>query len=111
MLFFRPFSGPIGDGFGIRGGRRHDGIDFPVPPAARAWARPAAATVEFAGWNSGGYGNLVIVQHRLGYQTWYAHLSRITTSPGEVGHGRHPARLRRAPPATPPGPTCTSRCA
>jgi murein DD-endopeptidase MepM/ murein hydrolase activator NlpD len=38
--------------------------------------------VVFAGWNSGGYGNLVIVQHRLGYQTWYAHQSRFAVSVG-----------------------------
>jgi murein DD-endopeptidase MepM/ murein hydrolase activator NlpD len=38
--------------------------------------------VSFAGWNSGGYGNLVVVQHRLGYQTWYAHLSSIAVGQG-----------------------------
>jgi murein DD-endopeptidase MepM/ murein hydrolase activator NlpD len=39
-------------------------------------------TVTFAGWNTGGYGNLVVVQHRLGYQSWYAHLSRFAVSSG-----------------------------
>ena len=35
-----------------------------------------------AGWDDGGYGNLVIVRHRLGATTWYAHLSSITVSRG-----------------------------
>jgi hypothetical protein len=39
--------------------------------------------VEFAGWNTGGYGNLVVVRHRLGYATWYAHMSRIAVSAGQ----------------------------
>ena len=52
----------------------------------QAGTRVGAAGVgvtEFAGWNSGGYGNLVVVRHRLGYTTWYAHLSTITTFVGE----------------------------
>ena len=51
-----------------------------------AGTRVGAAGVgvtEFAGWNTGGYGNLVVVRHRLGYTTWYAHLSTITTWVGE----------------------------
>ena len=44
-------------------------------------------TTVFAGCNSGGYGNLVVVQHRLGYTTWYAHLSRITSWAGEHVEG------------------------
>lgn len=80
----RPVGGPIGDGFGARreGGRTHTGIDFPVPAGTRVGAAGVGVT-EFAGWNSGGYGNLVVIRHRLGYTTWYAHLSSITTSVGE----------------------------
>jgi murein DD-endopeptidase MepM/ murein hydrolase activator NlpD len=39
--------------------------------------------VSFAGYNRGGYGYLVIVRHRLGYETWYAHLSAVTSYVGE----------------------------
>ena len=65
------------------GGRRtHTGIDFPVPSGTRIGAA-GVGVVEFAGWNSGGYGNLVVVRHRLGYATWYAHMSRIAVSVGQ----------------------------
>lgn len=89
VTFFRPVQGPIGDGFGFVGGRRHTGIDFPQPAGTKVGAA-GRGVVRFAGWNSGGYGNLVVVGHRLGFETWYAHLSRIAVSPGQsvVGGSR-----------------------
>ncbi len=88
VRFFRPVPGPIGDGFGAprAGGRRHAGLDFPVAYGTRVGAAGVGTTI-FAGWNSGGYGNLVVVQHRLGYTTWYAHLSQITSYVGEQVSG------------------------
>ncbi|MGH2822955.1 MAG: peptidoglycan-binding protein [Thermoleophilaceae bacterium] len=84
VRFYRPVEGPIGDRFGAprAGGHRHAGIDFPVAQGTRVGAAGVGTTI-FAGWNSGGYGNLVVVQHRLGYTTWYAHLSQITSWVGE----------------------------
>lgn len=82
VRFLRPVSGPIGDGFGWVGGRRHTGIDFPQPMGAPVGAA-GRGRVAFAGWNSGGYGYLVVVRHRLGFESWYAHLSRIVASPGQ----------------------------
>jgi peptidoglycan hydrolase-like protein with peptidoglycan-binding domain len=84
VSFFRPVAGPIGDRFGAprEGGRTHAGIDFPVGYGTRVGAAGVGTTV-FAGYNSGGYGNLVVIQHRLGYTTWYAHLSQITSYVGE----------------------------
>lgn len=84
VRLLRPVPGPIGDRFGApREGRRtHTGIDFPVQAGTRVGAAGVGVT-EFAGWNSGGYGNLVVVRHRLGYTTWYAHLGTITTFVGE----------------------------
>jgi murein DD-endopeptidase MepM/ murein hydrolase activator NlpD len=43
--------------------------------------------VAYAGWNSGGYGNLVVVRHRLGFETWYAHLSSIAVGAGASVNG------------------------
>ena len=84
VRLLRPVGGRIGDGFGApRGGKRtHTGLDFPVDAGTRVGAAGVGVT-EFAGWNTGGYGNLVVVRHRLGYTTWYAHLSTITTWVGE----------------------------
>jgi peptidoglycan hydrolase-like protein with peptidoglycan-binding domain len=84
VRLLRPVAGPIGDGFGAprEGGRTHTGVDFPVPYGTRIGAA-GVGVVEFAGWNSGGYGNLVVVRHRLGYATWYAHMSRIAVSAGQ----------------------------
>jgi peptidoglycan hydrolase-like protein with peptidoglycan-binding domain len=84
VAFLRPVPGPIGDGFGAPrgGGRTHDGIDFPAPYGTRIGAAGRGTTI-FAGYNSGGYGNLVVIQHRLGFTTWYAHLSTITSWVGE----------------------------
>ena len=33
--------------------------------------------VSFAGLNAGSYGNLVVITHRLGFESWYAHQVRI----------------------------------
>jgi murein DD-endopeptidase MepM/ murein hydrolase activator NlpD len=81
VRFLRPVGGSIGDGFGWIGGRRHTGLDFPAASGTPIGAA-GRGTVGFAGWNSGGYGNLVVVRHRLGFETWYAHLSRIAVAAG-----------------------------
>lgn len=82
--FVRPVAGPIGDAFGAprSGGRRHQGLDFPVPYGTRVGAAARGTTI-YAAYNNGGYGNLVVIQHPVGYTTWYAHLSTITSWVGE----------------------------
>jgi len=76
-------GGAIGDGFGWVGGRRHTGVDIPADEGTPVGAAGRGVVV-FAGWNDGGYGNLVVVKHRLGFESWYAHLSRIAADEGEA---------------------------
>ena len=82
LRFRRPVSGPIGDRFGPRGDRFHSGLDFTAGMGARTRAA-AGGCVVMAGWDRGGYGNLVVLRHRFGVTTWYAHLSAITVRAGQ----------------------------
>ena len=75
--------GAIGDRFGwIPPGRWHTGLDFPEPKGTPIHAG-GVGVVSFAGLNTGGYGNLVVISHRLGFESWYAHMSRIAASVGQ----------------------------
>jgi len=88
-------GGKISSAFGRRGGRPHEGIDI---AAAEGTAVLAAAdgTVIYAGDGIQGYGNLVILRHRQGLVTVYAHNRRNLVQRGtavrageviaEVGH-------------------------
>jgi peptidoglycan hydrolase-like protein with peptidoglycan-binding domain len=83
VRFLRPVPGPIGDPFGApRNGYTHTGVDFPEPEGTPIGAA-GVGTVIYAAYNGGGYGNLVVIQHRLGYTSWYGHMSRITSYVGE----------------------------
>jgi murein DD-endopeptidase MepM/ murein hydrolase activator NlpD len=58
----------------------HTGIDIDnraKPPIYAA----SSGTVEFAGW-LGGYGNLIIINHGNGIQTYYAHLEQFYVNKG-----------------------------
>jgi peptidoglycan hydrolase-like protein with peptidoglycan-binding domain len=78
----QPVRGPIGDRFGPRGNKFHPGVDFPAP-AGTPVAAAGHGRVVFAGWDSGGYGNLVVIAHPLGVRSMYAHLSRVRVRLGQ----------------------------
>jgi len=77
-----PIRAPIGDRFGPRGNGFHPGIDFPASSGTPVSAAGHGSVV-FAGWDSGGYGNLVVIAHPLGVRSMYAHLSRIRVRLGQ----------------------------
>ncbi len=75
---------PVGysDGFGPRGRRFHTGLDYPARAGSTVRAAGRGRVVK-AGWDSGGYGYVVVVLHPGRTASWYAHLSRVRTSRGQ----------------------------
>ncbi|MFP5488432.1 MAG: murein hydrolase activator EnvC family protein, partial [Acidimicrobiia bacterium] len=84
--FVWPTRGTLTSTYGPRWGRMHEGIDSAGPSGSPIVA-VAGGTVIVAGW-SGGYGNLVVVDHGGGISTAYAHNSSIAVSVGQsIGQG------------------------
>ena len=79
--FTWPTSGQITSGFGPRWGRMHQGLDV-AAPTGRPITAAKSGQVIVAGW-SGGYGNLVVIDHGGGLSTAYAHQSRIAVKVGD----------------------------
>jgi len=75
-------------GFGVRSdpfrGRAamHGGVDLAGPTGTPVYAT-ADGIVARSEWNSGGYGNLVEINHGQGIETRYGHLSRLIARPGQ----------------------------
>jgi len=61
---------------------RHTGTDICAPVGTRVQAT-AKGVVRFAA-RDGDWGNVVRIAHSGGYETWYAHLSRISVRPGQT---------------------------
>jgi len=86
-------------GFGVRsdpfhaGAAMHPGIDLAGSYGTPIYAT-ADGTVLRAGWNSGGYGNLVEIDHGRGITTRYGHMSAILVHEGDhVTRGQQVGRM------------------
>lgn len=84
-LFIHPLKGAgrVSSTYGPRWGTFHKGIDYAAPAGTPVYAS-AAGKVIYSGYNSGGYGKLVIIEHSNGYQTYYAHNSSLYVNVGET---------------------------
>lgn len=77
----RPVSGTITSRFGKRSRGTHTGLDIATSKGTPVGAA-AAGTVTYAG-PKGTYGNLVVIDHGNGVQTYYAHCSTVNCSVGQ----------------------------
>ena len=79
--FVVPYQTKVFSRFGIRRGRRHQGVGLPLktgtPVVAAFDGRVRASTY------SKGYGNLVIIRHENGLETFYGHLSKREVEVGD----------------------------
>lgn len=71
----------VNSNFGWRRGRVHAGIDLDLETGDAVFAA-FDGTVKEAEY-ANGYGNLIVLQHDNGLQTYYAHLSKIKVEPGQ----------------------------
>jgi murein DD-endopeptidase MepM/ murein hydrolase activator NlpD len=69
-------------------GRFHGGLDFKGSYKDTVYT-PANGIVKKANWNAG-YGRCVVIQHADGYETLYAHLSRIFVVVGDSVAAQEP---------------------
>lgn len=78
-----PANGEVSSRYGLRWGGSdfHPGIDIAADMGTPVVATADGVVVE-SGWNSGGYGNLVEIDHGNGIHTLYGHNSQIAVSIG-----------------------------
>lgn len=69
--------------YGWRWGKLHSGVDY-----ATTEGTPVSAIqpgkVAYAGWDDGGYGNMIMISHPGGNTTLYGHMSKIHVRTGQT---------------------------
>lgn len=83
ISLIRPVSGIITSRFGARSSIRssaHTGLDI-ATSSGTPIAAAASGTVTFSGYK-GSYGNLLVISHENGVQTYYGHCSSLYVSAG-----------------------------
>jgi murein DD-endopeptidase MepM/ murein hydrolase activator NlpD len=79
-----PYKTTVRSKFGMRHRRKHQGVDLPLHIGDPIYAAfSGQVRISFPTAKSGGYGNLVIIRHDNGLETFYGHLSQRIVQPGE----------------------------
>ena len=90
ISLIKPVSGTISSRFGAGSSIRrssHTGLDIAAPSGTTIVAA-ASGTVTFSGYK-GSYGNMIVISHGNGVQTYYGHCSKLYVSAGtQVSRGQ-----------------------
>jgi murein DD-endopeptidase MepM/ murein hydrolase activator NlpD len=87
LTWARPVPGDISSPYGPRWGAWHPGVDFAAGPGTPIHVVTDGVVIG-AGYlaGEGGYGQIVLVRHRGGFITAYAHMSRVLSHAGQRVH-------------------------
>lgn len=98
--FKAPIKGRVLSKYGPRGRRNHNGVDIPLKIGEPIYAT-FDGKIRYAKFNTGGFGNLVIIRHPNGLETWNGHLSKLNVNVGDyvkagqvIGFGGSTGRSR-----------------
>lgn len=83
--FCCPFTEKVRSRYAFRRTREHRGTDIALDTgdSVRVAFNGVVRVME-PSRNTGGYGNLLVVRHPGGLETYYGHLSRFLVKPGEI---------------------------
>ncbi|MDE5543782.1 MAG: peptidoglycan DD-metalloendopeptidase family protein [Bacteroidales bacterium] len=98
-VYVHPFKGRVTSRFGPRWGRMHYGTDVGLATGDTIVA--AFDGVVRVAQRNYSYGNIVIIFHKNGLETYYAHMSKLLVEPNQVVKAGQPIGLG--------GNTCLSR--
>ena len=90
--FVVPVPGMVTSRYGFRSGRNHNGIDLDLETGDTVVAA-FSGKVRYSKYNDGGFGNLVILRHYNGLETFYAHLSKLLVFPDQDVRAGEPIGL------------------
>lgn len=77
-----PYRAAVRSKYGPRRGRPHQGVDLALKTGDTIYAA-FCGRVRISQFNRGGYGNLVILRHDNGLETYYGHLSQRFVAPNQ----------------------------
>ncbi len=77
-----PFDGLITSKYGYRRGRRHNGVDIDLETGDTIYAA-FDGKIRYSQFHDHGFGNLVVIRHYNGLETYYGHCSKLLVAPNQ----------------------------
>jgi len=83
--FVLPVLGKVRSTYRFRYGRKHEGVDLTLRTGDKVRAAfDGIVRISLSSRSTGGYGNLIVIRHSNGLETYYGHLSRRDVKDGEM---------------------------